>query len=107
QGGLLAVQLHPDYEKNGWIYLSYTQASANGSMTAVVRGKVKDDAWIDQEILFQAAPDLHLPAHHHYGTRLAFQNGYLFFSIGDRGEDNMAQDLRRPNGKIHRLHDDG
>lgn len=107
QGGLLAVQLHPDYEKNGWIYLSYTQASANGSMTAVVRGRIKDDTWTDQEVLFQVTPDLHLPAHHHYGTRFAFKDGYLFFSIGDRGEDDMAQDLKRPNGKIHRLYDDG
>lgn len=107
QGGLLAVQLHPDYATNGWIYLSYSQASANGSMTAVVRGRIKNNTWIDQEVLFQVAPELHLPAHHHYGTRFVFKDGYLYFSIGDRGEDKMAQDLQRPNGKIHRIHDDG
>ena len=29
------------------------------------------------------------------------------FSIGDRGRQDMAQDITRPNGKIHRIHDDG
>ena len=33
--------------------------------------------------------------------------GFLYFSIGDRGQQEQAQDLSRPNGKIHRLHRDG
>ena len=45
---------------------------------------------------------------HHYGTRIIFSNdGYLFFAIGDRGQREKAQLLNYPNGKIHRLHDDG
>ncbi|MGE9292617.1 MAG: PQQ-dependent sugar dehydrogenase, partial [Puniceicoccales bacterium] len=43
----------------------------------------------------------------HFGTRFVFKDGYLFFSMGDRGKQNMAQDVTRPNGKIHRIHDDG
>src|SRR6185503_17696387 len=33
--------------------------------------------------------------------------GYIFFTIGERGQAPNAQDLSRPNGKVHRLHDDG
>jgi Glucose/sorbosone dehydrogenases len=108
QGGLLEVQLHPDYAKNGWVYLSYAVDGANGgSMTQVVRGKIKADHWLDQETIF-AVPDKYLlKAGYHFGSRFAFQGGYLFFSIGDRGSKEMAQDLTRPNGKIHRIHDDG
>ena len=43
----------------------------------------------------------------HFGTRFVFKDGYLFFGIGDRGAMEMAQDLSRPNGKIHRIFDDG
>jgi glucose/arabinose dehydrogenase len=31
----------------------------------------------------------------------------LFFSVGERGQRDHAQDVTRPNGKVHRLHDDG
>ena len=43
----------------------------------------------------------------HYGSRFVFDDGYLFFSVGDRGRQARSQDLDRPNGKIFRLHDDG
>lgn len=113
QGGLLAVQLHPDYTDNGWIYLSFSSKPAdssdrpNGSMTKVVRGRIKNDKWIDQETIFQVPEAFLMDAGHHYGSRFVFQGGYLFFSIGDRGTPPLAQDLRHPAGKIHRIHDDG
>ena len=38
QGGLMEVAVHPDYEKNGWIYLSLSDPGPDGSaMTKVVR----------------------------------------------------------------------
>ena len=52
QAGLLDVALHPDFETNGWIYLSYSDPGPNGSaMTAVVRGHLRDGAFIDQQRL--------------------------------------------------------
>ena len=45
---------------------------------------------------------------YHYGSRIVFDRaGYLFFTIGDRGQQNLAQDVEWPNGKVHRLYDDG
>jgi glucose/arabinose dehydrogenase/mono/diheme cytochrome c family protein len=113
QGGLLEVGVHPDYAENGWIYLSYSEntgAKENGrdaGMTTVVRGRLEGDRWTDQETLFTVDEEHHGSAGVHFGSRFVFADGYLFFGIGDRGRQNRAQDLDRPNGKIYRIHDDG
>lgn len=125
QGGMLDVTVHPDYSKNGWVYLSFsdpdTPAKKNG-MTRIVRGRVSADekgalAWTDQETIFQAKKEHYLPTSIHFGSRIVFSapkkdgvdagRRYVFFSIGERGHMEMAQDTTRPNGKIHRLWDDG
>ncbi|WP_308952144.1 PQQ-dependent sugar dehydrogenase [Thalassobacterium maritimum] len=110
QGGLLEVAAHPNYSENGWIYLGYSAAAAsdsNYSMTKIVRGRVVDQRWQDEEVIFEVPAELHRSSGVHFGTRFVFQDGYLYFSIGDRGAQDQAQDLTRPNGKIHRIHDDG
>jgi glucose/arabinose dehydrogenase len=112
QGGLMDVGVHPDYEENGWIYLSFSEKlrSEGGTdmgITSVVRGKIIDNRWTDQELLFRADPRFANSAGVHFGSRFVFQDGYLFFGIGDRGRQNEAQDVTRPNGSIHRIHDDG
>jgi glucose/arabinose dehydrogenase len=112
QGGLMDVAVHPDYATNGWVYLSYAHgATVDGkevSMTAIVRGRIKDNQWTDEQTVFRAAQDSYLSTGFHYGCRLVFDDrGHLFFSIGDRGIKEHAQDLTLPNGKIHRVSDDG
>ena len=110
QGGLMIVAPHPDYAKpdNGWLYLAFSDPGENGSaMTAIVRGRIRDGKWMDQEDIFRAPKALYKRGGVHFGTRLVFDQGYLYFGIGDRGSMNEAQDLKRPNGKIHRIHDDG
>jgi glucose/arabinose dehydrogenase len=108
-GGLLDVALHPDYARNGWIYLAYsTQGQGETSMTALVRGRIRDGAWVDQEFVYRPPPEVYGPANDHYGTRLLFDRaGHLFYSIGDRGRPDDAQSLAGPSGKIHRVRDDG
>lgn len=113
QGGLLDVALHPEHATNGWIYLAFSdpredETGRTVAMTAVVRGRIRDHRWTDEEVVYRAPASSYLPTRHHYGTRLAFDGaGHLFFSIGDRGRQADAQDLAKPNGKIHRLRDDG
>lgn len=111
QGGLLDVAIDPEYRDNGWIYLSYShrlEGLADRSMTRIVRGRIRDNAWIDQQVLFEARSEHYLQTYHHYGSRIQFdRNGYLYFSVGDRGRGDQAQDLTRPNGKIHRIEADG
>ena len=114
QGGLLEVAVHPDYAKNGWIYLAYSDPAkdADGkevSLTKIVRGRLKDGAWVDEQKIWQAPLEFYRPGGGvHFGCRIAFDGaGYLYFSHGERGRGPDAQDLQRPNGKIHRIHDDG
>jgi len=108
QGGLLDVGVHPDYDQNGWIYLSYAEEHGDGiGTTSVVRGKISDGQWTDEQSIFKSDKKDSTKAGVHFGSRFVFDDGYLFFGIGDRGSMDSAQDLSRSNGKIHRIHDDG
>jgi glucose/arabinose dehydrogenase len=111
EGGLLDIALHPNYSREGndWIYLSYGDKSPDGlGMTAVIRGRLRGDALVDQQQIFKANFSLYRPGGQRFGSRLLFdRTGYLFFSIGDRAAPGDEQDLSRPNGKVHRVNDDG
>lgn len=111
EGGLLDVALHPDYSKpgNGWIYLSYGDKSPGGlGMSAVIRGRLRNGAFVDQQQIYKAADSLYRPGGQRFGSRLLFDDhSHLFFSIGDRACPGDEQDLTQPNGKIHRVNDDG
>lgn len=121
-GWLLDVDLHPDYETNGWIYLHFTERcdDCNAvsratplpvSMNKLIRGRIRDGAWIDEETIWRADPDMYtVTPDLGSGGRIAFDpRGYVFMSIGIKGLSNFdgIQDLGKPYGKILRLHDDG
>lgn len=108
QGGLMDVRLHPDYNQNGWIYFSYAAPAPNGQEggnTAVFRAQLKENTLTDIEHLFKGMPNSRRGQH--YGSRIVFKDGYIFFSIGDRGNASNAQGLTNHCGKIHRIYDDG
>lgn len=111
QGGLMIVQAHPDYarEGNGWIYLAFSDPGEkrDSAMTAVVRGRIREGKWVDEQEIYRAPRELYRTGGVHFGTRLVFDQGYLFFGIGERGSQEQAQDLKRPNGKLHRVFDGG
>jgi len=111
EGGLLDVALHPNYSHRGndWIYLSYGDKSPDGlGMTAVIRGRLRNGAFVDQQQIFKADPSLYRSKGLRFGSRLLFDGkGHLFFSVGDRGHPGDEQNLSRPNGKVHRVNDDG
>lgn len=113
QGGLLDVAIDPAYTENGWVYLAYSHAidpddRKSPAMTRIVRGRIKDNVWTDQQIIFDAPPSTYRTTRIHYGCRIVFdKQGYLFFGIGERGLMRQAQDLSLPNGKIHRVFPDG
>jgi glucose/arabinose dehydrogenase len=133
--GMFDVEVHPRYAENGWIYLSYAEllpgytpaptpspdAPAVGgrgggrggavapSMTAIVRGRINSrNEWVDQQVIFRAPASLYTTDGSHFGSRFIFdREGHLFYSIGERGVMQHAQDLSSPMGKIHRVNDDG
>lgn len=122
KGWLLDVALHPDYKENGWVYLSFTDRCSDCnafsrefdhpvSMNKLVRGRIRDGAWVDEEVIWQADIESYGPAGDlAAGGRISFdENHHVFLSVGMTGIDNHVgfQDLSRPWGKIHRIYDDG
>jgi glucose/arabinose dehydrogenase len=106
QGGMLDIALHPDHAKNGWIYLSYSSAQDGVNGTVVERFKLKNDQRTEVERLFTCSPFYKNDAH--YGSRLVFDKGYLYFTIGERSAlRDSAQTLTNHFGKVMRIHDDG
>ncbi len=106
QGGLLDVALHPDFAKNGWIYLSYAGEGPGGYGTEVLRAKLDGHALRDVQILFRLQPKS--KPGHHFGSRLVFdRQGHLYITLGDRGDMERAQRLDDHAGSVIRLHDDG
>ena len=114
QGGLFDVVLHPDFESNRLIYLTYAKPLGDGTeaTTAVARGRFENDRLTDVEDVF-VAKTLGRPGH--YGGRLAFDaGGYLWVTVGERQapstgdlEAHPAQDISNHHGTVVRLHDDG
>ena len=109
QGGLLDIVLHPEYTKNGWIYITYVsdEGEGTGGNTKLIRAKLVDGGLTQIEALYKATPNT--TKGQHFGSRIVFDNdGYLYFSVGERGEHFVnPQDLKRDGGKIYRLNDDG
>ena len=108
QGGLLDVTLHPDYDENGWIYISYSKPDNGTGMTAIMRARYNSDnhTLVDMEEIYVGQP--FTDRGHHFGGRMEFDpDGYFYFAIGDRGEMNTAQDISTSQGNFFRLYDDG
>lgn len=109
QGGLLDVTLHPQFAKNGWVYVSYAAkhpVNSNLSTTALARFRLRGLEVQSFSLLFIAQP--WRPGGRHFGSRIAFDDAqHVFLTVGDRGKRELAQDLRTHMGKVIRLNDDG
>lgn len=112
QGGLGDVVLHPEFEVNHTIYLSFAEAGPGQTRgAAVLKGSLvlDDDGGgeiRDGEIIWRQIPKV--TGRGHYGHRIAFSpEGYLFISSGERQKFDPSQDMQSNLGKIVRLNDDG
>lgn len=121
-GWMMEVALHPKYAENGWIYIHYgdrcsdcnAMSSRSGqpvSMNKLVRGRIRDGAWIDEEVIWESNKETYtIMPEIAAGGRITFDDqGYVYFSVGMKGplEHIGVQDLALPYGKIMRLHDNG
>jgi len=107
QGGLLDVQLDPDFAKNRLVYLSYAEPREGGNGTAVARGKLTERGLDDVQVIFRQ--DVTINGRHHFGSRLVFDRaGRLFVTLGDRNSERArAQTLDSHIGKVVRIERDG
>lgn len=103
--GVHDIELHPDYARNGWIYVSYTEGEQVHSTAVIDRFRLEGDRAVDVQRVFTA--DAYSEDAYHYAARMQFVDGYLFFAIGDRQHPPRAQDNSNHAGTVVRLNDDG
>jgi len=109
QGGLMDIELHPKFDQNNKIFLSFAESSNknDGGNTAIMSAILDQNKLINKEILYRGKENS--TKGQHWGSRIQFdKEGFLFFTIGDRGNRNLnPQDLSRDGGKVYRINEDG
>lgn len=107
QGGLLEVLLHPDFEDNQTLFLSYAhKVSGEGMTTRVAKARLEDGQLSDVEVIFEALPRGNTGRH--FAGRMEFdRDGNLYVAVGDRGKKQRAQRTDDDAGGVHRLTTDG
>lgn len=100
--GLMDVAVHPQFEQNTLVYLTYSKpAGEKGSTAALARGRLDGSALRDVKDIFVAQPNASGT------TRIAFgRDGMIYMTIQGAGR-NRAQDPNDIAGKVVRLRDDG
>ncbi|MBC7182419.1 MAG: PQQ-dependent sugar dehydrogenase, partial [Marinobacter sp.] len=106
QGGLLDVLLHPEFEQNQTLFLSYAHGNQDGMTTRVARAVLDGNQLMDVEVIFEALP--RSGTSRHFAGRMEFdRDGNLYIAVGDRGEMDRAQDTGDDAGGVHRITTDG
>jgi aldose sugar dehydrogenase len=112
--GFMDIATDPKYAANGWIYLGYSHTRRDVTdknspgMTRIIRGRIVDHLWRDEQTLFEVADSLLIVGGDRWGCRLLFDTkGLLYFTIGDMGKAMDSQNLSRASGKVYRINPDG
>jgi glucose/arabinose dehydrogenase len=110
QGGLLDVNIDPDFIKNRMVYWTYAQPG-DGATLVVAKGRLSaDETRLENvSVIFEATP--RYKGAGQFGSRLLFdKQGNIFVSTGDRMADDIrvkAQDLSATTGKIIHITKEG
>ena len=111
QGGLGDVVLHPEFTRNGLVYISNAENGDGGTRGAVVwRARLDRSGAVPRltevERIWTQEPKV--TGRGHYSHRMVFgSDGMLYISAGERQKQEPAQDLGQALGKIIRLNPDG
>lgn len=110
QGGLLDVVKARDFATSGMIFLSYAEPGPGGAGTAIARAKLvrEDGAARLEEVETIFSMNRKTRTDRHFGSRIVpAPDGTLFFTIGDRGDADRAQDPADHAGSVLRINPDG
>src|SRR5882762_7206763 len=106
QGGLFDVVLHPNHQHNQLLYLAYAARGDGGTGTELARARLNGRRLEDVQVLFRQSPKG--ASSIHFGGRIVFdRDGYLYLTLGERGQKERAQRPDDHAGSVIRLHDDG
>ena len=107
--GLRDIKLHPDFEKNKLVYLSYyidPETRGGSGYALLMRAKLDGNKLVDTMTLYRAGP--FRGNGEWYGNKIAFdKKGFLYFTIPLKSVRGSAQDLSKQDGKTMRFNDDG
>lgn len=110
QGGLLDINIDPDFTTNRMIYWTYAQPG-EGATLAVAKGKLSaDETKLENvKVIWEAYP--RYKGAGQFGSRLLFdKQGNIFVTSGDRQANDIrvkAQDLSATTGKIIHITKEG
>ena len=104
EGGLLGLELDPNYENNHFLYLYQTYLDILTHQNKVVRYTVNNNQLTEEQVLIDKIPG----AIWHDGGRIKFgPDNMLYITTGDATNTNLSQDLTSLAGKILRINSDG
>lgn len=105
QGGLLDIKVSLNYKNDNTVFFTYVKNKDNKGVTTLAKAKLINEKLIDiKDILVtKSATD----TTRHFGSRITFDEKYIYFSVGDRGKRDNAQSLSNHAGTIIRLNLDG
>ncbi len=112
QGGMADIIVHPRFDQNRFVYLSWAEAGKGDTRGAAVgRARLalddKGGGRLEElKVIWRQVPKV--AGRGHYGHRLVFApDGHLFITSGERQKFDPAQDMSTNLGKVIRLNDDG
>lgn len=106
QGGLLDVMVPRDHAQSGEIFFTFSMPQGRQAGTALARARLLEDRLEDVTVIWALEPGS--SGGRHFGSRIVEgRDGYLYVTVGDRGDRPSAQDLSVENGSVIRVARDG
>lgn len=105
--GLLGVALHPDFDRNGYVYVYYTtgEGGAHNRISRFIANA--DVAAVGTETVLADLPLLQDIGKHNGGAMHFGTDGKLYVAVGDNADGANAPSLGTPFGKMLRFNADG
>jgi aldose sugar dehydrogenase len=104
EGGLLGIDLHPNFTSSHKIYIYHTYSNSSGIYNRVMLLVENENKIVDSQIILDGIPG----GRFHDGGRLKFgPDNKLYISTGDAGFAELSQNKSSLAGKILRINDDG
>ncbi|MCG8671218.1 MAG: PQQ-dependent sugar dehydrogenase [Pseudomonadales bacterium] len=101
QGGLLDVAVKEPYQDGDWIYFTYSKPLKRGAATTLARAKLSENQLMNwQDLLVTQSAG---SSSRHFGSRIAFVDDSIFFTVGDRGDRPNGQRLDTHAAKVLRV----
>ncbi|MEM9392246.1 MAG: PQQ-dependent sugar dehydrogenase [Pseudomonadota bacterium] len=108
QGGLLDVMIPADFQRSREVFLSFSIPQGRGAGTGLAVGRLTSDGsrLETTRVIFESEAGSR--GGRHFGSRIVEgRDGKIYLTIGDRGDDESAQNLANQNGTVVRLNRDG